>query len=397
MKKVINIIVLMFLVVLFICNSVYGATIPVTDENLNQALQSFVSSDTNEDNYEITMSDGKMTIKVDGKSYTLNYDLTNNPTFTLSIPIKQGMTYNEFKEQTDNLSLPMVGYIGVVNVQGVNIEDAGTYVAKCLLMNAFSSMSSGSSKYIIATDGTTVESTDATVIYESDFGNHVMEYVNSMYSTKQTFSDSTEMGGLNTFTWTTEETDVTSTSCNLVSTLVVNLDADFSKMNGYADSIDPTSNITEQSADYVVKLKVGQKCQIQSSEKITGYGLSGSSCVEFNDDKDVITAIKVGTTKGYLYIGNSDNKKSIYIMVEENTDNSSLETITLKIDNVSDKDISEENTQKDSETKVDNKLNIDTLPRTGEETNVFLIVLYIIVGTSSIALIALLLTKRKRK
>ena len=32
-----------------------------------------------------------------------------------------------------------------------------------------------------------------------------------------------------------------------------------------------------------------------------------------------------------------------------------------------------------------------------EETNVFLIVLYIIVGTCSIALIALLLTKRKRK
>lgn len=53
----------------------------------------------------------------------------------------------------------------------------------------------------------------------------------------------------------------------------------------------------------------------------------------------------------------------------------------------------EDNTQK----QVENKVNIDTLPRTGEETNAFLIVLYIIVGTCSIALIALLLTKRNRK
>ena len=50
-----------------------------------------------------------------------------------------------------------------------------------------------------------------------------------------------------------------------------------------------------------------------------------------------------------------------------------------------------------TQTQVENKIDIDTLPRTGEEINGFLIVLYIIVGTCSIALIALLLTKRKRK
>ena len=40
---------------------------------------------------------------------------------------------------------------------------------------------------------------------------------------------------------------------------------------------------------------------------------------------------------------------------------------------------------------------LDTLPKTGEETNVFLIVLYIIVGICSIGLITLVLMKRKRK
>lgn len=41
--------------------------------------------------------------------------------------------------------------------------------------------------------------------------------------------------------------------------------------------------------------------------------------------------------------------------------------------------------------------NLDILPRTGEETNGFLIVLYIIVGVCSVCLLALLLIKRKRK
>ena len=46
--------------------------------------------------------------------------------------------------------------------------------------------------------------------------------------------------------------------------------------------------------------------------------------------------------------------------------------------------------------QVENKI-IDTLPRTGKEINGFSVVLYIIVGTCSIILITLLLTKRKRK
>lgn len=48
---------------------------------------------------------------------------------------------------------------------------------------------------------------------------------------------------------------------------------------------------------------------------------------------------------------------------------------------------------KDSQTQLE----IDTLPKTGEVINKFLIVLYIIVGICSIGLITLLLTKRNRK
>lgn len=42
-------------------------------------------------------------------------------------------------------------------------------------------------------------------------------------------------------------------------------------------------------------------------------------------------------------------------------------------------------------------LNVSEISKTGEETNVFLIVLYILVGTCSFALIVILLTRRKEK
>ena len=38
-----------------------------------------------------------------------------------------GMSYEEFKKKTDNLILPMLGYIAVANIQGVEIKDASAY------------------------------------------------------------------------------------------------------------------------------------------------------------------------------------------------------------------------------------------------------------------------------
>ena len=37
------------------------------------------------------------------------------------------MIYKDFKTQTDNLILPMIGYIAVANIQGVEFEDASAY------------------------------------------------------------------------------------------------------------------------------------------------------------------------------------------------------------------------------------------------------------------------------
>lgn len=308
MKKVINIIILMLLVALFICNSVYAATIPVTDENLIASFQKFVKSEANKQNYKISVSNNVITVSVDNEKYTLNYDLTNKPTFYLEVPIEKGMSYDEFKKKTDNLLLPMIGYIAVADIQGIKLEDAVVYFTLSYLDSASNGSTSSKNSYVIAddlsvSDGVTIikDESDTKTIYVSEFGERVMEYVNALYKDKQNMSDAS---GINSFSLSIEKQDITETSCKLVSKLTINTDADFSKINGYTN--------------------------------------------EFKND--------------------STNK-----------------------------DIPGENTQKDSETKAENELNIDTLPRTGKETNVFLSALYIIVATCSIALIALLLTKGKKE
>lgn len=397
MKKIINIIVLNFLVVLFICNSAFATSISVTDENLIASFQEFVKSEANEENYKINISDNIITISVGDENYALKYDLTNKPTFSFEVPIEKGMSYDEFKKQTDNLILPMLGYIAVANIQGVKMEDASAYFFLTYLSSALNGSSSSENLYMIVDDlnvseNVTIDKKNASkTIYTSQFGDRIIEYVDNMYKNEQNISDAS---GINSFSLSVVKQNITETSRKLVSTLSVNTDADFSKIKGTLNELENSfinKEITEESADYTLKLKVGQKCKIESSEGITGYGLYNSACVEFNKDNNEITAVKSGVTNGYLYIGD-DIKKTIYIKVDENTDNSSSEIITLKIDNVSNKD-----TQKDYENKVENKLDTDTLPRTGEETNVFLIVLYIIVGICSIVLIALLLTRRRRK
>ena len=153
------------------------------------------------------------------------------------------MSYNEFEEKTGGLIASAVGYGAVANIQGANIEDASSYILFHLLFTGLSKgISASSSKegyYTIVDDtkeGTTIvkDPNDEKTIYVSEFGNHVMEYVNSLYGEKQTFSDADE---LNTYEMTIERKDVTPTSCKLVSTLTVNTDADFSKVNGYAQQM----------------------------------------------------------------------------------------------------------------------------------------------------------------
>ena len=215
----------------------YATWVTVTDENLEQALEKFETSDSDTGNYEITVSNNIINITADNVTYELNYDLTDAPTFWVETStIEQGMTYEDFQAETEKLVLPMIGYIAVANVQGIEIEDGMLYFMMSYLGNALNNPSGGDS-YVIVNDMDSevdIIPDGANVIYASEFGDRVMEYVNSLYENGNSISDSNQF---DTYTMTVEKEDSTETSCKLVSTLTVNMDADFSQLEGYSDQM----------------------------------------------------------------------------------------------------------------------------------------------------------------
>lgn len=231
----------LLLILVFICtNRCYAITSEVTEKNLEETFEKFISSNSNKENYKISVTNNTINIIEDDETYILYYDLTNKPSFSLEIPIQKGMSYDEFKEKTDNFMLPMLSYIAVANIQGVDFEDSSAYFLMSYLGNALNGSGSSENSYVIVddtnmSDGITIDKdeNDTKTIYVSEFGERVMEYVNYIYKDKQIIKDSFE--GINSYEFIIEKKEETNTSCKLVSTLNVNLDADFSKLNGYAD------------------------------------------------------------------------------------------------------------------------------------------------------------------
>lgn len=231
----------LLLILVFICtNRCYAITSEVTEKNLGETFEKFISSNSNKENYKISVTNNTINIIEDDETYILYYDLTNKPSFSLEIPIQKGMSYDEFRKKTDNFMLPMLSYIAVANIQGVDFEDSSAYFLMSYTGNALNGSWSSENSYVIVddtnmSDGVTIDKdeNDTKTIYVSEFGERVMEYVNDIYKDKQIIKDSFE--GINSYEFIIEKKEETNTSCKLVSTLNVNLDADFSKLNGYAD------------------------------------------------------------------------------------------------------------------------------------------------------------------
>ena len=242
-RKIIAGFVFCIFLIMYSFSATYATAVAVTDESLNNSLQKFVSSASNDKDYKITVEDNVIKVESKDGGFSFKYNLTNNPTFSYEADINQGMSYEEFEEKTGNLFNVMLGYLAVTDIQGIDFEDAGTYISMAILNKAFSGLNTvdTSNSYIIyddtdASDVVIFEKNDnsSNIIYASEFGDHAIEYVKSVYKESSTFSDSDE---LDTFEWTTERKDLTDSSCKLISNLTVKLDSDFSKLQGYSEKI----------------------------------------------------------------------------------------------------------------------------------------------------------------
>ncbi len=382
--KHICILILAFILIFLNLYNPSYAVVSITEGNLKTALQKYMNYGDN--NSQITIANNVITITEDGETYNINYDLTNQPTFTMEVNIQKGMSYEKWSKQSNNFYSTLLGYILIANIQGIEFDDISTYLL--LSMIEGTTASPDYNKYVIVDDtklseGVTIDKdpNDTRTIYVSEFGDRVLEYVNSLYKNKYVIKDNF-LNGINSYEWSLERKEVTDTSCKLVSMVKVNTNADFSKLQGYKNIFDNPDDenvggITESNADYVLKLKVGQQCKIESLERIAGHYLIGDS-IEFNEDNTEIIATKVGVSTGHIYIGNTDTKKTFYITVEENVGNMVLETITLNIDNKvvnnTPTTIIEEKPSPITQVQKPTQNNEERLPQTGTTLTIIIVI-----------------------
>lgn len=236
-----------FLITILNCCTVCSANVQITNENLTSAFQKFESSEENKDKYSIKLENNQIKVTTsNGEVYIVNYTLESKPTFTLEMPVKDGMTYNDFKRQTQNLIIPVIGYLAVANIQGIEYKDSKAYF-NSYLDYEFNGFLSKDNPYVVFDDvnpgNNPVIDNNVTIINASEFSSRVMEYVKNVYKDKQTINDSDD---INSFEWSIEKQDIpnSTTTCKLISTVTINLDADFSKLKNYSNLTDGTPSQT---------------------------------------------------------------------------------------------------------------------------------------------------------
>lgn len=252
MKKLRNIIiVLLVFMILALCTISNAAKVEVTKEKLQEVLNNFknLPTDTNEinenENMEIEVTDDSIKILFGEDEYEIKYDLKDKPTFIVEALINDGMSFEDYEEELSKSLLLMIGYVAVAEIQGVKLEDSGAYFSLWYLAQAFKGVSN--SQYIIYNDANTTDnmipepSGNQKVIKQSEFDKYVMDYVNTIYENDIILKDS---NGINSFEWTMKREDVTDKSCKLVSTMSIDLDADFSKIEKLVDEMENSFNTT---------------------------------------------------------------------------------------------------------------------------------------------------------
>ena len=248
--KTITLKIMIIITIVFImfsnCYKTYTVENRISKESLENALEKFVDSQENNQNYDIKLISNDL-IEIttsDGSKYNLNFDLQNeeNIIFKLEMFVKNGMSYNDFKSQTDNLMLPMLGYLAIAHINNIEYSDSIAYFSDIHMNSNWNGNFYSNSPYSIIDDsGNTILSGGSKNIKVSEFSNKVMEYVNLTYKNQESINDN---DNINSFIWTIEKEEVANANdtCKLISTLKVNLNSEFQKIKNYANSINTNTH-----------------------------------------------------------------------------------------------------------------------------------------------------------
>ncbi len=295
----------------------------VTQENFEKGLNQYINSEYNDNELSTKIIKNKIIVTKNDKEYEVAYNLKGNPTFINKITVEKGISYEEYSELIESLSLPMLGYMAMAHNYGVSPKDSSTYFTFTYVAEMFDEADEEDT-YVILDDD--IEAPQGRrIIRTSTFPERVLEYVRNVYEDDIEFEDELE-----TYEYSIEAS-CNLRKCEIISKLEVNPRANFQRLVGYAEAREREGmhkNITPENAKYNIELKVGQKIKI-SGKKLTGYEITGMNIVDVSGEY-TFEATRPGVANGYFHI-NEDDTRSFYITVTEPEQDEELKTKKLTV------------------------------------------------------------------
>ena len=265
-KKIICLFLIFSIIFVNLC--CYAFSIPITKENLESSFKAFEKSTANSSNIKLnSIGSDTITFKAGSNSYNVKYSLKNDPTFTYELTINKGMSYEDYQNKTAGVACPTMAFFAIAYSQGASIDKVVSYFTNSTFNSVFSQLNSGTIKssgsIMIVADGVTVTSSSAKVIKASEFGNYAIDYAKTIYGDGATIRDTL-------FEYSTELKDITSTSCKLVSKMVVKQNGDYSSMVSSRRAAELASQGTpvETKGDKTVEFTIGTKSNLDDVEDI---------------------------------------------------------------------------------------------------------------------------------
>lgn len=297
----------------------------IEESDFKEGLKNAIKSEANEESYKAKYEDGKMKLSLYDLKYNVDVELEDEVSFTYTVKVKNGMSYDDYMNEINALSIPMFGYVAAVNTFDVDADDAAVYFAQEYTMEMLDFDTDY--KYIVVYDEAEKDmyTDEYTVITVDEFGDHVVDFVKDSFGKEKKFTDKEK-----TFTYELSST-CKKDECTIVSKVTVDDKADYKDIKGYykktaMESMD--SEITPENAEINVEIAVGQTAKLKTSKRIDGYGMAGMECYEFSFDYTEIKGLKEGVANGTLTVG--DEEKTIYITVTKGNGKEKMKEITIK-------------------------------------------------------------------
>ncbi len=269
-KKLLCVILIFSIILGSVCS--FAFSVPLTKDSLESGFKAFEKSTANSSNMKLnSIGSDTITFKAGNYSYNVKYSLKGDPTFTYELTINKGMSYEDYENKTAGVACPTMAFFAIAYSQGATIDKVVSYFTNATLSSVFSQLDSGAIKssgsIMVVADGVNVTSSSGKVIKASQFGNYAIDYAKTIYGNGATIRDSL-------FEYSTELKDISSTSCKLISKMVVKQNGDYSSMVSSRRAAELASQGTpvETKEDKTVEFTIGSKKKsgdVQDVPKLT--------------------------------------------------------------------------------------------------------------------------------